>query len=160
MDAILIHSFPMPPSHNALYRNVPGVGRVATQELKDYKRECEVYALKNARMFREVRQLIFGKWKDFQSYKIDYYFVFKKERIYTKEGKAKKLDVSNRVKAAQDALCYILGFDDKNIWNSTCEKTCGEVEGVHCVIATHTPLSATELMEMFQEIPQAPKLFS
>lgn len=166
MEALLIHNFPLPPSENAMYRNVPGVGRVAARDLVDYRKACSAYGLRNAAKFREIKQILGGRWKEFEHYKVDYFFVFKRERLYTKATKKersrpKKLDVANRIKAAQDCLFGILGVDDKHIWATSIEKLDGEVEGVHIVIHPHTPINADELTSMFQgNSSEAPKLFS
>jgi len=160
MEAILIHSYPLPPSENKIYANVPGVGRVATKELKNYRKECIDYALKNHTMFKEVHRMRISEWKEFDHFKVDYFFTFKRERLYNKQGGIKKLDVANRIKACQDCLFASLGMDDKVVWASSVEKMCGENEGVHIIIHPHTPISAIELMEMFQDRPEATKLFS
>lgn len=166
MEGILIHNFPLPPSENAMYRNVPGVGRVAARELVEYRRACNAYGLRNAGKFSEIRAILKSRWKDFEHYKVDYFFVFKRERLYTKATKKersrpKKLDVANRIKAAQDCLFAILEVDDKHIWATSIEKLDGEVEGVHVVIHPHTPINAEELTVMFQGEPApSSKLFS
>lgn len=143
-----------------MYRNLYGVGRVATQELKDYRRACEMFALENHAVMKKLRAMISGKWKDFEHYKVDYFFVFKRERLYNKQGGIKKLDVANRIKAVQDCLFASIGIDDKSVWASSIEKMCGEVEACHIVMHPHTPINATELMEMFEGSQDVPTMLS
>lgn len=160
MKSILIASFPLSPSDNELYYNMNGVGRVASKELREYKKLCEAYALKNAKMFREVKSIMANEWKGFSAVKADYFFVFKRERLYCKDGRVKKLDSSNRIKAVQDCLFNILGLDDKFVFAGSFEKLSGELEACNIVLSPHTPLNAAELLEMFQETSDIPKLFS
>lgn len=47
---------------------------------------------------------------------------FKKERLYTKDGRIKKLDISNRLKSCEDCICKAIGIDDSQIFRIVAEK--------------------------------------
>lgn len=47
---------------------------------------------------------------------------FKKERLFTKDGRIKKLDISNRIKSCEDCLCNSIGIDDSQIFRVVAEK--------------------------------------
>lgn len=151
VSAIMIPDFPLPPSMNELYSNVPGVGRVATKELKEYRNTVAKWSFANAKyrqLFEKIRD---EEWNDAQIFKIDTYFIFKHSRIWTKDNKPKRLDASNRIKACHDYLCDFLGIDDKQIWNCSVEKVSGEKEGVIVLISPITPMTSVELLSKFSD---------
>lgn len=150
-SAIMIPDFPLPPSQNELYRNVPGVGRVATKALRDYRNTVSRWAFANAK-YRELFEVIRDEeWGGTSIFKVDTYFIFKHERIWTKDLKPKRLDASNRIKACHDYLCDFLGIDDKQIWNCSAEKLSGEKEGVVILISPIAPMTSVELLEQFSD---------
>lgn len=149
MKSILIQNFPLPPSENAMYRNLPRVGRVATKELQDYRRECEFWGLAN----KKYRDLFFSLMEENPQYvlKVDFFFVFKRKRLWTKQNLPKKLDASNRVKAAADQLAKFLGIDDKCFFSVSSEKVSGENECAIIFITPVSPMSAVEILNNFKE---------
>jgi len=44
--------------------------------------------------------------------KVDRLYYFKPHKIVTKEGKPRKIDISNRIKALDDTLSQLIGIDD------------------------------------------------
>jgi len=149
MKSILIQNFPLPPSENAMYRNLPRVGRVATKELQDYRRECEFWGLAN----KKYRDLFFSLMEENPQHvlKVDFFFVFKRERLWTKQNLPKKLDASNRVKAAADQLAKFFGIDDKCFFSVSSEKVLGENECAIIFISPVSPMSAVEILNNFKE---------
>ena len=158
MDALLVTGYPMPPTSNNSYYNVPGVGRVASKELKQYRKLCSDFEVKNKGVFNEIRKLLAKDGALHNHLKVDYFFTFKHERLYTKAGQPKKLDVANRVKHCQDCLFNSIGIDDKHIFCSIIEKVSGENESVTIVISSHTPITSIELIGMFQEVQESKAL--
>lgn len=149
MKALVIPNFPLPPSENQLYRNVPRVGRVSTQEHKNYKRECESWALANKR-YREAFQQIYSEYQNYVV-KVDSYFVMKHERLWTKDGRAKKIDASNRIKASNDELAKFLGVDDRAFFSVSGEKVTGEHECVIVFLSFVTPMTSVEVLNIFSD---------
>jgi Holliday junction resolvase RusA-like endonuclease len=152
MKSLLIQNFPLPPSENQLYRNLPRVGRVATQELKNYRRECEFWGLAN----KNIRELFFSVMEENPQMvlKVDFYFVFKRDRLWTKDNRPKKLDASNRVKAAADQLAKFFNIDDKCFFNVSAEKVSGENECCIIFITPISPMSAVEILNNFRDSGQ------
>lgn len=136
-----------------MYRNVPGVGRVATKELKDYRKLCSQFEIANSKTFNEIKDSIRKDAGLFEHLKVDYFFMFKRERLYTKDGRPKRLDVANRIKAVQDCFFHSLGIDDKHVFCSMIEKISGENESVTIVLHPHEPITALELLDTFEGVP-------
>jgi len=139
---------------------VPGVGRVATRELKEYRKSCEAYAVIHKAYFHSIKDLMAKNWGGVEHFKVDYFFVFNRSRLYNKQGGIKKLDVANRIKAVQDCFFAQLGIDDKHVWASNIEKMDGENECCHIVLSAHTPINAIELMSLFSEQHESPTVVS
>lgn len=154
----MISNFPLPPSANKLYRNVTGVGRVATKELRDYRKMVDQWAGAYSKYRTIFKEICDTKWKGNQTFKIDCFFVLKHERIWTKDNRPKRLDASNWIKACHDALADFLGIDDKQIWAGHFEKVSGEQECVVILISQVTPLTSVELLQQFTNESENPSL--
>jgi len=152
MKSILIQNFPLPPSENQIYRNVPRVGRVATQELKDYKRACAFWGMAN----KQYKQIFWELAQEYPGHvlKVDAYIILKHERLWTKDGRPKKLDASNRLKALHDQLAEYLGIDDKAFFNVSAEKVSGEQECAVLIIGWVKPMNVVELLNTFPVFSQ------
>jgi crossover junction endodeoxyribonuclease RusA len=89
-------TLPVPPSVNAMYRNVMGVGRVKTREYKAWLKEADAYYLmQKSKLSTVTGQVI----------------------VAIKVPKGTRGDISNRIKAAEDFLVsrQITGDDRHNI---------------------------------------------
>ncbi len=128
---VLMLELPMPPQSNNQYIPVPHFhtgGRVTarkvkSRELQSYQFDMQNYRLGNLKQFKlcvEVLEDIITKQG--KLLRIDRYFGFAHENVITKKHLPKKLDVSNRIKAFDDALSDLIGIDDKYIWKGTEEK--------------------------------------
>lgn len=151
---ILIKDFPLSPSINKCYRNLPRGGRCSTKDLLDYKESCRIWAIKNKNIIESAKYLLNGEWKD-RILRLDAYFIFKRERLYCKNGKPKKNDVGNYLKAFEDCLYKELGIDDSFNFGIYLEKSEGQTEGIIVFISVISPLTAIEIMQNFSE--QAPE---
>jgi Holliday junction resolvase RusA-like endonuclease len=100
----------LPPSVNKLFTTVrdPDTGvikRVLTQ---------------NARRVRRLIQAMIGDTLDpsrLYELRIDVYL-----RAWTKSGKVRRVDLSNRVKFLEDCVCGALGIDDSHVFRIVLEK--------------------------------------
>ena len=113
-----------------------------------------MWALKNKDILQTAKYLLDGEWKG-KTLKLDAFFIFKKDRIFCKNGKPKKLDVGNYLKAFEDCLHKELAIDDSYNFSVCLEKCSGENEGIIVFISVITPLTAIEIMQNFSE--QAPE---
>jgi Holliday junction resolvase RusA-like endonuclease len=115
---------PMPPTVNKIYANV-GRKRIASSHLREFKKNIMVWGCSN----REELSIARGKIRSVldRSYDISlkFTFYFPKNRIYTKEHLIRKLDTSNRIKPAEDAICKLLDFDDRYVFDIQATKETG-----------------------------------
>ncbi len=58
----------------------------------------------------------FGETNAKTRYRLEFEFKFPAAKLFTKDERYKKLDLSNRIKVAEDAVCEVLGFDDKAVF--------------------------------------------
>ena len=119
---VIIEHFPFPPSTNELYQNAKGKGRVKTSKYRQYCRDVEAFRLKNLRIISEMRELI----KTFGLLSVEYQFNIKDKQLFcvskNLEGKPKRYDVTNRVKACEDQVFKILKMDDSFVFKNSEEK--------------------------------------
>lgn len=117
----------MPPSINSSYAHV-GKRRFASSSLKSFKTSCMTWAIINRPHLVKVRDELELR-RGYSKVCLEFVFRFPEKRLYTKQGEVpKKLDVSNRIKAAEDFITEFLGFDDRHVFKVTAEKIIGAVE--------------------------------
>lgn len=92
-----------PPTLNTAYVNTDK-GRSSTQALRDFKRDCkalvQIQGLPNADDLAKCEVFF-----------LELHFIW--SGWFKKDGQLKKhLDVSNRIKAIEDAICEAIGIDD------------------------------------------------
>jgi len=147
-EALLIQNFPLPPSENALFAtNFKTKRRFPTKDYGLYKEGCRQWGIVNSKysaLFRKMQKENPGKMV-----KVDVYYVLKYERIFTKDGRPKRLDASNRNKAFQDELSKFLNIDDCTIFNLACEKVSGEKECCVVMISFIKPMTSVDLLNSF-----------
>lgn len=126
--SIKLAGLPMPPSVNNMYKILWAQKRhAATNELKAFKKNCKKYAAHHADKIPEIATYAQMQIQDgFWIVKFSRIFYFDKTQILTKKGLPKKIDVANYTKALDDAVCDMLGFDDKYIFVSASRKVINE----------------------------------
>lgn len=103
----------MPPSSNGAYRPFVSKGKMrfaSTADWASFKRDFTVYRLLNAAAFKVAEGVIAKVTPLTLGIHCDFYFPH--EKLFTKDGRLKKLDVSNRLKALHDCVAEALGVDD------------------------------------------------
>lgn len=118
---IEIKGFPLPPSANALYLNIPGRGRCKSAALTKYESDVRFWCLRNQHQMNLARELTIGVGPGV-FLKVSKMFFMKKKSILKKDGTPKRNDTSNRIKALEDVLSKLLGIDDKWFWAGTYDK--------------------------------------
>ena len=131
-EGIALIGLPLPPTQNKQYKPIPfyrdakkiTARLISTQILENYKTEMRSWYLSNLREFQQAQeQLMKLTIRSKKLIKIDRYFGFFESTIVAKShGGPKRLDITNRIKAFDDALCDMLAIDDKYIWKGTEEK--------------------------------------
>lgn len=145
-----IKGFPLPPSANELYANIPGRGRIKTEALKSFEAEVHYWSMKNQHLLLPARELCqsIGPGCFIRLHK---FFYFRPHKILTKSGEPRKNDTSNRIKALEDVLAKLLGIDDKWFWAGNYDK--GPVlhpaipEGVDLRLELYSPSLSTSKLE-------------
>lgn len=106
----------LPPTTNHLFLTLKTGVRVRTKEYVRFVKNCE--------------KLVHGTLDPDCEYELS---VVVTAPIYTKAGKLRKWDASNRVKALEDVLAERLGIDDRQFMRVVVEKRHGE-DGCKVVI--------------------------
>lgn len=116
-----------------LYRNVAHIGRVKAASYRKYEREFATWCLIHRPALHKVVKALQGE----MSLVIKLNFQFLHGRLFCKDGRIKKLDVSNRLKCFLDLLSKALLFDDSRFFEINCKKTVALREGVDIKIDFH-----------------------
>lgn len=136
----------MPPSVNKMYYSGRKQNRAwyPTKEFKLFKSEMADFYLMNKRQIDKTAE-VFGLLIGGDSVvDIQRFYYLHRGRIFCKDGRPKRWDVTNRVKALDDALCEILGMDDSIIWKSTEEKILAPESVREHVSVLLTPMQARD----------------
>ena len=111
---------PMPPTSNNQYRSFVRDGKVrhvSSPELKAFKQNMWAYSLQHSQKIKTIRPLMINR-----RLCVSAIFNFFPESIFCKDGRVKKMDVSNRLKSLHDCLNEILEIDDSYIFKVHAEK--------------------------------------
>lgn len=152
----------MPPSINSYLMPVAGKwktdkrgrryqqGRwIKTPVHREYMNQCQLWRIQNNKAFHKIKELIHWSRTDAEkkgihfALRIDCFFVFYVEHIFTGNGKAQRLDADNRLKPCRDALSKLLEIDDRYFFAGNCEK-----------VYTHTKESECTLIRIDQMAPR------
>jgi len=109
-------NIPMPPSSNNMYATVKSRGRmirVKSAGMRSWEVEFRAWALVHHKDLSIARSWVSGRVFSGDAIRLDRYFWFWPSSIVCKDGSPKKLDVTNRIKALDDALADVLHVDDK-----------------------------------------------
>lgn len=146
MEHIFFDRLPFPPTSNKIYIVYMSQGKVrhgASQVLREFKRDFYHYEKCHALLCLQNRNLA-QEWvkKNFVLH-IHTEFFFEKSRIFTKDGRIKKIDLSNRLKAIHDLVSTLLRIDDSIFFNlSATKKEAKPGEQEHASIHIHPFISA------------------
>jgi len=94
---------------------------VASPKLKAFKVEFGVWMLLNRFGLKAASAALSGEGP----LAIHCDFFFGRRALYTKDGRLKKMDVSNRLKALHDAMGDALGIDDSRFTEISARKVVG-----------------------------------
>lgn len=132
--SFVIDGFPLPPSVNGLYAWVQG-RMVKSKEYRDYEKKVHSWLVDNQEQIKSVRQFI--KNLGLQVIHIDSVFHITKHEIICLNGKPKRNDTANRLKALHDVLAsFILGIDDSYFWSCAADKIAVDGKSSACVNIT------------------------
>jgi len=117
-----IVGFPVPPSANSLYAWAPTYRRmIKTKKYKEYEREVTKWVMASGSQVKAARQFFHGL--NNQVIHIDATFYMRSKEIICLDGKPKKNDTANRLKALHDVLSsMVIGIDDSYFWSGSFSK--------------------------------------
>ncbi len=149
----VISGLPMPPTSNNSYCTNRRTGqRFPSKDLKEFKQAMKDWCAENRKTVLDVRAIMVAPFLFEQAYlRVDRYFGFPPGRIFSKANLPKRMDVSNRIKAMDDALSEeILGLDDSWFFSGSEHKAISQEAGVILIISKIKVKSVTEIMEPFE----------
>lgn len=114
---IRLTNFPVSPSVNEIYSVIKN-RKISSSKLRSFETAAKMWSYKNRSQVIDARKNL-KEW-GLYSFEIELNLHFK--RIFTLKGEPKRYDASNRIKAAEDNICRLLGFDDKRIMKISIEK--------------------------------------
>lgn len=116
-----LERLPFPPSANRLYFSWGGKMR-PSKELVNYKKAMAVYGSKNRLQIEEIKCRCLRAAQDGLALCVARIFYMPRKRIFTKKGKVRKIDTTNRIKACDDQTGKLIGIDDSLIFSSSSRK--------------------------------------
>ena len=120
---IAITHLPMPPSENMAYPTGRNGRRYKSAQLVQFQLDIQRYMQIHNREKHLASQILKTWLMDSMRLSIILNFYFTKQRLISKKGTTKKLDVTNRLKAICDSISESLDFDDCNFWQVKCDKS-------------------------------------
>lgn len=118
---IILNEIPMPPTANK--RLIPVNGRlIKSNDCRAFDKSVQVWMIRQkSKLFEDRRKAKEWIGTGFMI-KVDFVFYWPKIKLMSKDGLPKKLDDSNRLKDAEDAVSEIIGIDDKWFVDKTLKK--------------------------------------
>jgi Holliday junction resolvase RusA-like endonuclease len=99
-------------------RGCRGPGRIKSPAYRNFERLVFAWKLQHVEDIAQAEIVTRGEgWIE-----VDVVFAFPPAKILTKDGRPKRHDVDNRLKALNDAVSEIVGFNDCRIVKQTIEK--------------------------------------
>lgn len=146
-----LQNIPMPPTANR--QVMPSRGRlIKTNAARHFDTMIAQYRMANFRAIEEISNKVTKLIKDGFLLQAHYLFCFPKDRLFTKKNEIKRLDSTNRLKSAEDAVSKILNIDDKYFIKNTTERaiSCKSLNGGEYfnVLITPTQKISQETMLM------------
>lgn len=122
---IRLYWIPLPCSINRAYANAKTSGiitnsrRFKSKEYQEFEQAFNDWALVFQQEIRNARNILKNNTTKLKL-EITCYMPY--EKLFTKEGKFKKWDASNRIKALEDLLSKLLHIDDCSFFKVSSEK--------------------------------------
>ena len=157
----LLTGLPMPPSINDQYmpfgfRCPDGKIRARinpTKYLNKFQKDCEAWSEKNALVVGKARVTAQDMLSSGGMLHVTTYAVFPSTQIWKPNGAPYKMDVSNRMKALEDAVAKMLLIDDSYFFKVSAEKVERmRIETPFCAVLIQPwkPRSVAEVKEQEQ----------
>lgn len=119
-QSYILSGIPMPPTDNHLFLNIPRRGRVKSPGYRRYEKDFEIWRLTHLRELGVIKKAVRGS-----KMAVSFMFNFEYGQLHCKDGRIKRLDVQNRLKAICDLLSAALETDDRFFFEVAAKKVCG-----------------------------------
>jgi len=149
----ILKDFPLSPSANQLYKNRRG-GRCKTDIYKEFLGECDIWSLTRRRKLEQIHKHFMKEIHNVKWIQVSMYVHLEPAKMYTKGGKLKKIDVSNRVKAAHDVLSDFIEIDDKYFCLGNTEFILSDVNKITFVLKSKSQMTNKDLKDELKKIGQ------
>lgn len=117
--SIVLTELPMPCSeNNAYFNNRQTGGRSPSRELKEFKARVAEWAMADMGSMSTARGIL-DLWG---AVSLQALVGFRRDRIFTKDSRMKRIDSANFLKVLQDGVAKAIGRDDCFFWRSSVEK--------------------------------------
>ena len=121
-ESFMVHGLPMSPTVNKMYATSVKYGRshrFKTRDAKDFEHAMRAYYFQFKNQLDLVSTVLQGYISNGYALEINRYFFFQPGQLLTKKFTAKKMDVSNRIKALDDEVSKMISIDDKFFFHGT-----------------------------------------
>jgi Endodeoxyribonuclease RusA len=119
-----------------------------SKALADYHKLVDLFCKKNESKIQEIKLKCQAWIAEGKMLRVDTYHVFDSDRIWTKDGKPKKIDANNRVKACLDAVSTMIDIDDKYFFDGDCAKIISTQKESECAIIRISPVKPQTLDQL------------
>lgn len=155
-EKFMLADMPMPPSSNSQYMirtmfdkvtKKPRGWLAPTLALEEFEDKFEAWRKENLVLVEKARQFILNEClMKGKMVRADWYFCFPSTKLWTQDGRPKKLDTKNRIKAIQDAMADAVRVDDSHFWCGYDEKQETEKDArVYVVLKPFKPRSVRDM---------------
>lgn len=126
-----IRQLPLAPSANKLHINVVRRGKIgfrrSSGEYLAFQHAMQIYELTNRANVSEIKQ-----WAKDRHLSLHLDFYIPKTKLFCKDGRVKKFDHHNLLKAQIDGIAKMLQFDDSLIWEVSASKKVAQNAQNYC----------------------------
>lgn len=152
-----VADMPLPPSANNQYivrsvrdpkQRTGARGWLApSRDLEAFKEAFESWRKEHLVLVEKARKFVLDEClMQGKMARVDWYFALSHSSMWTLDGRPKRLDTKNRIKAVQDALADALRIDDMHFWCGYDERVETEkTPRVFAVIRPHRPRGIADL---------------
>lgn len=147
LTQVKLEGLPIPPIGN--HRLLPHNGRlIKSPESRVFDQKIRHYFIKLRSSAFAYRNLVNAWIHEGKHIKLILHFFWPKEKLISKKGEPKRLDLDGRLKATIDAVAEILDFDDKFVIEIQAKKLYWKNAYEEC----HATIEAVEWVDLDQDV--------
>lgn len=144
-SSFILNDFPLPPTVNKLYATAKTGHRFKSREAKEFEHQADIWMLTRRGILNDIRKHFQAKIHSSHWIRVDMYIHLESQKLFTKQGKLKKIDAANRIKPAHDKLSELIGIDDKHFSVGKAEFVLSDRNCILIVLRSSKILSDSDL---------------